>query len=43
MKSLNLPSNSIIVNINFSQASHHLKLVICTISICFIILFSDLQ
>lgn len=44
MKNQNyLPSNSVVVNINLSQTSHHLKLVIGAISFNFFILLSDLN
>ena len=39
----NLPANSVIIDINLSQTSHHLKLIVSTIRFNFFIVISHLQ
>lgn len=42
-KKKNIPSNSVIININLPQAFHHLELVISTLGVVFLILFPNLE
>lgn len=42
LRQKSLPSNGIVVNIDLSQASHHFKLIISTLSLYFFIFFPNL-